>query len=307
MNTQTRRLFIAVATLGVALGVSSVARAGGAPSAEGNAASEDSYTFTTVDVVDSLGTSVNANSTHAVAGDFDDADGNTHGFVLRKGVFTQIDVPYPDAISTSINGINAKGVLAGTYFDDNWRRIHAFTSSNGVFTVLDPPGSTESQGGFINGRGEVVGGYRDVNNVRHAFLWRKGVFATIDPPDGHPTLGPVAFGINNHGNVVGTYVDPDENRHGFLLSKGTFTDVDVPDAAYTVAEGISDDGTIVGLYMAGDGSFHGFVYSDGLYNAIDVPGSTRTYVLSINAAGEIAGNYDDADGLTHGFVAKPMR
>ena len=47
------------------------------------------YNFTTYDVPGSTRTAVNANSTHAIAGEFDDADGNTHGFVLSNGVFTQ--------------------------------------------------------------------------------------------------------------------------------------------------------------------------------------------------------------------------
>ena len=60
-------------------------------------------------------TAANGNSTHEIAGQFVDADGNTHGFVLSKGVFTTIDVP--DAGLTSVNGISANGRLAGTYED----------------------------------------------------------------------------------------------------------------------------------------------------------------------------------------------
>ena len=51
------------------------------------------YSFTTIDVPGATRTAANGNSTHAIAGEFDDADGNTHGFVLNKGVFTTIDVP----------------------------------------------------------------------------------------------------------------------------------------------------------------------------------------------------------------------
>jgi hypothetical protein len=51
------------------------------------------YTFTTIDVPGSTRTAANGNSTHEIAGEFDDADGNTHGFVLNKGVFTTINAP----------------------------------------------------------------------------------------------------------------------------------------------------------------------------------------------------------------------
>ena len=71
------------------------------------------FNFTTIDVPDSTRTAANANSTHEVVGEFDDADGNTHGFVLSKGTYTQIDVDVPGASFTTVNGINAKGELVG--------------------------------------------------------------------------------------------------------------------------------------------------------------------------------------------------
>ena len=51
------------------------------------------YDFTTIDVPGATATAANGNSTHEIAGEYADADGNTHGFVLSKGVFTTIDVP----------------------------------------------------------------------------------------------------------------------------------------------------------------------------------------------------------------------
>ena len=268
------------------------------------------FDFTTIDVPGSTSTAANGNSTHEIAGEYDDADGNTHGFVLSKGVFTTIDVP--GAVSTSVNGISANGQLAGTYRDAT--RLHAYFWSKGVFTTLDPPGSSESQGGFLNAQGEVVGGYRDGKGIRHAFIWSKGVFTTIDPPNGHPTFGPLALGINDPGQVVGTYVTdnmtPGGLRHGFLLSKGVYTTLDVPDAALTVAQGINNAGTIVGLYhMVGDPpqTTHGFVLSKGVFTTIDVPGATdgTTAIFSINAKGEIVGIYSD-DAGQHGFLGTPV-
>jgi probable HAF family extracellular repeat protein len=166
------------------------------------------YSFTTIDVPDSTSTDLNGNSVLAIAGDFDDADGNTHGFVLSNGVFTQIDVPGANGY-TSVNGINASGELAGTYAD-NAGVLHAFYLSKGAFITLDPPGATESQGGFLNAKGQVVGGYRDAstNHVRHAFVWSKGTFTTIDPPGGNAALGPVALWNQRPGTGSG-----DVRRH----------------------------------------------------------------------------------------------
>ncbi len=87
----TQRLFATVA-LGLFLAIPGAARA--------------QYHFTTYDVPGSTRTAVNGNSPHAIAGEFDDTIGNTHGFVLSNCDFTQIDVP--GAVFTSVNGINAE-------------------------------------------------------------------------------------------------------------------------------------------------------------------------------------------------------
>ena len=50
------------------------------------------FDFTTIDVPGSTSTAANGNSTHEIAGEYV-VDGNTHGFVLNKGVFTTIDFP----------------------------------------------------------------------------------------------------------------------------------------------------------------------------------------------------------------------
>ena len=80
---------------------------------------EAQYAFTPIDVPGSTRTAANGNSPNAIAGEFDDAAGNTHGFVLSKGVFTPIDVP--GSTFTSVNGINASGELAGIYDDEDGR------------------------------------------------------------------------------------------------------------------------------------------------------------------------------------------
>src|SRR5262249_52852367 len=72
------------------------------------------YAFETIDIPGATATSVNANSSHAIAGEFDDPAG-AHGFVLSDGAFTQVDVP--GASATILTGINARGHTTGIYFD----------------------------------------------------------------------------------------------------------------------------------------------------------------------------------------------
>jgi uncharacterized membrane protein len=50
-----------------------------------------------------------------IAGLYVDPDGNQHGFVLRRGVYTAIDVP--GGINTGVFSINANGEIVGSYDD----------------------------------------------------------------------------------------------------------------------------------------------------------------------------------------------
>ena len=267
------------------------------------------FNFTTIDVPNSVGTVVNGNSTNAIAGNFLDSSGNTHGFVLTDGVYKTID--YPDASYTSINGINWHGQITGTYTDNTGVTHAFFLAENGQFTSLDPyQGSTRTQGGFINSQGQAVGTYRGLNDYRSGFIWSNDNFTKTDIncPGDDPVLGTVVFGVNDYGQVVGDCVTSDGNRHGFLLSEGVYTTFDPPGASLTIAEGINNHGKIVGLYIDNTSAQneHGFILSNGRYKTIDMPNATYTAVYSINADGEIVGAYGDAAGIDHGFVGTPI-
>ena len=205
------------------------------------------FDFTTIDVPGSTRTAANANSTHEVVGEFDDADGNTHGFVLSKGEYTQIDVP--GASVTTVNGINANGEFVGSYIVDGGLP-HAFLWSKGVFTApFEPPGAIRSAAGTINAQSQMVGTYRHVSDParRLGFLWSKGAFTTFRVPDDGPG-GTTVFSINERGQIAGSYLDPDDKRHGFLLSQGIYTTIDVPNSTATQVFSINAQGEIVGSY-----------------------------------------------------------
>jgi uncharacterized membrane protein len=280
------------------------------------------YIFTTFDAPGASRTAINAISPNAIAGEYDDEKGNTHGFVLKNGVFTTIDAPAGIGAvrGTIINGINALDQLVGTFNvndppgqgDDT----RAFFESNGSFTTLNPPNASRSQGGFINARGQVVGTYRgilrpgDTNQTRHGFFWHNGIFTTFNVPGDDRVLGTIALGMNDVGAVVGDYVaKSDGNRHGFLRSsKGDFTTFDARGAAITVGEGINNAGTIVGFYLVDpDGPPHGFVLKNGLFMTVDVPDALATQVFTINAQGKIVGAYVDSEGVQHGFLGVPTQ
>src|ERR1043166_2670939 len=102
------------------------------------------YSFTTIDPPGAVNTDLIGFSGNTLVGDFNDADGNTHGWLNSKGVFSQFDVP--NAWFTSLSAINHSGQFGGVYRDDleHPARRHGFLVSKGVLTTIDFPGSTRT-------------------------------------------------------------------------------------------------------------------------------------------------------------------
>jgi hypothetical protein len=271
------------------------------------------YTFEEIIVPGATEASANGNSTHEIAGDFTDSNGVTHGFILSNGVFTTVDVDFPDAKLTQINGINAPGRFAGTYSETGNLATNArgYFSSKGDFVTIHPPGSSRTQVGFLNAQGEVVGAFRDntASQKRRSFIWKDGHFTIFNVPGDDPGPGgTIAFGINDKGETVGNYLEGGLNKGFFRSKKGEFTKFEVPGALLTIAEGINNAGTIVGVYVAADESIHGFILRNGIFETVDVPGAIETQVFSINSKDEIVGLYVvEKDGPDHAFIGTPIR
>lgn len=265
------------------------------------------YAFTTLDVPDGVATYADGNSVGRIVGEFDDADGNTHGFIRsRGGAFTQFDVPGSSGY-TSINGVNANGEMSGIYGTEDGR-FHGYFWRNGKVTTLDPEGMDFSIAAFLNSKGQVVGFARKGTEPRHGFVWQDGRFTFIDVPEAGPR-GTRPSGINARGDVVGAYYDTVGNGHlrGFLLRRGEYTKINVPgtDDGFTYAQGINNGGVIVGYYAKNDDDLdHGFVLTKDGYTTVDVPGAYWTDIYSINTQGDIVGAFEDDAGV-HGFRGTP--
>jgi uncharacterized membrane protein len=77
-----------------------------------------------------------------VAGSYVDSSGVTHGFIYDDGTFTTLNVP--GAYDTSVDAINDRGEVAGSYLDDTGE--HGFLGT--------PEGGEANAGGF--GFGELL-------------------------------------------------------------------------------------------------------------------------------------------------------
>jgi hypothetical protein len=140
--------------------------------------------------------------------------------------FTTLDVPFPEATGTVVNGVNSGGQMVGSYGSVQGGR--GFLDDAGVFTSIAAPSADNTDLRGINDQGQMVGSYnRRIGSEVHVggFLYAAGMFTLLDVPGATHTQ---AFGINNHGHIVGVYgISPSLAQQGFLYSGGIFTPLDL--------------------------------------------------------------------------------
>jgi uncharacterized membrane protein len=273
----------------------------------------------TIDVPGARSTTARGINDHGdVVGAYD-----SHGFLLKDGVFTSFDAPDATCRScgTSAMSINNRGDIVGSYAPQEPNLFLSFLLRDGVFTTIEllispksnlPPILTGRLVGVtgINERGDIVGNYYQTCcfsfTASYGFLLdHRGAFSNISyPPTEHLTF---ATGINARGDIVGYYYEDEGPGYGFFVRHrdGVFTFFDLPFGRLGIPTGINARGEIVGYYDVNPprGSWRSFLRDQyGNLTAVDVPGALGTLAYGINDRGDIVGSYTDADG-SHGFVA----
>lgn len=283
------------------------------------------YTFTTINDPNATAGSTRifgVGNSGAVAGNYSDAQGNSHGFAYSNGTYTTIDYPGAATGTTTANAVNTSGTVVGGY-NDAQGNAHGFTFNNGVYTTLNIPadgGTTRNLLG-INDSG-VVSGYRFITNNPatptdagyQGFISSGGNSTSLVNPNAQ-TGATFAFGLNNKGAAAGYFIKDNQTGNlGFVYNPvGGYTTLTEPNAMPgpnptsqgTFAWGINDAGTVAGYYYDPNASAHGFVYGGGAYATLDVPTASNTFATGINNAGEVVGYYNDITG-DHGFIATPV-
>jgi len=269
------------------------------------ATSDDDYDFVGFDAPPELGafTSVyGVNASGTIAGNYFNVDGTVHGFLSRRGTFT--DVVIPGAVgffSASLGPVNDRGDAAGFYSDAS-DLVHAFIRArDGSITFLPDaaPDATDTDPTGMNNHGTVVGTYLDTGGHAHGFIHRAAGYELFDYPGSTSTR---LNGVNDSDVMVGQWGAAGV-QHGFILADGQTTLLEFPGARSTRAAAINNRGTIVGFYNNTDGVFHGFVYDRGEFATADFPGSFDCGVFGVSAKGVIVGTYND---FSFGFVATPL-
>ena len=251
-------------------------------------------------------------------------------FNMQLKAQTYIPIVYPGAVSTEAHGINAFGVIVGSWTDSSGF-IHGFVYNAGVYTSFDYPASSFTTPYAINNAGDIVGDHDasmgfllkggiggtfttltgangwDVNNddfvaTGAGFQDTNGNNYAIKYPGSQNTL---SWGINDAFQITGSYYDGTRD-HGFFYNGSGYSTVDVPGQANTSGSGVNTLGDIVGYSLDTLSLQHGFLFDGVTYTLFDYPGSTNnTYAFRINDFGHIVGKtFVPGQGII-GFLRLP--
>jgi hypothetical protein len=166
------------------------------------------------------------NNQGEIVGTYSIGSENSHGFLLRRGIYTTID--FPGAITTVCRGINNSGLVTGYYIEDTAAGSHGFLWWRGnfiaTFQFFASDGARATFSGAINDSGQVSAVYSDPKVLGVFFV--RNPDGTITVIDLDTLLRPVKdfqraiFGMNNRGDLVGPWSSPDGTTYGFLIPRG---------------------------------------------------------------------------------------
>ena len=222
--------------------------------------SDGSFSAPLVDPNDTIGFTEGrgVNNSRLVCGDYLTSDGNSHGFFLSNGTFTEYDVP--GAPSTAVLGMNDVGSFNGS-FDPNGSGIFdGYVSVGGTITSFRVPGAISTLAYEINNSNQlVVGYYVESSGILHGY-YRDASGTLHFPIDPSGSAATILFGLNDKNWVVGRYADSSGATHGlFFLPPNQFSTFDYPGSSFTSLNGINDQGIICGRYVDASGIAHGFL------------------------------------------------
>lgn len=238
------------------------------------------------------------------AGRYIDQNDVSRGFVLRADgstVFIDVNDLMPAAFS-------GRGVMAGS--DSDFLATHGFiyvVADDDYIPVDGPDNRDNVLVEDIDGAGEAVGYFTDLDRATHGFLrTRRGKFKAFDAPGAEPQT--FARAVNGGGVICGNVVDGLTDQ-GFVRDPaGAFTTFAPPNSIDALPVAINAGGTVGGRYDDASQVMHGFLRgADGTITAVDAPmagtGSLQgTAIASLNNHDVAAGTFIDSAGVGHGFV-----
>lgn len=220
-------------------------------------------------------------------------------------------VAVPNAVSTTVTGVNPIGDICGTYLQQSV----GFSSYFGFVRTVKAGHYqyTTVRGGEENTQLFGIGGQAVAVGRTYSSPTQGGVAISYDQATGKVSQltvpgqsSPFITGVTRSGLAVGDGVDAANNRQVGLLWKLGSTKPPatylVPGATMTFFSGLNQRGDIVGTYSAG-GPDIGLIYhtADASFQSVSAS-EYGTALTSINDAGQAVGYYYDAQNVAHGLL-----
>lgn len=257
--------------------------------------------------------------TNPLTGETSTAGG--HGFLLRDGVYTRIDVP--TGVNTNARGVSQQGTIVGHYSAAGVTHGFVYANGNYIYPIdvpaehFDNPSSPlrHTLAVRMSPQGDIVGCIHEANlamTTMHGWLLRNGEFtilATPHFPGDTESRDPDTMnnGVASTGEIVGFYLS---DGVSYIADQGGITTTFTFEGnRFTLAWDVNPRGDIVGVVGENQAmtvgtpvNARGFLITpDGEHRELAVQGATSTQVIGINSRREIVGQYTDGTG-THGFV-----
>jgi len=170
------------------------------------------------------------------------------GFTWSKTTGKFVDINFPGASGTEVNGINDNGDVVGLYLDSAGLS-HGFSKIGTKYTSIDVNGETNTVAWAINNKGQITVYATNSAGDYDSFLLTGKTFKNINNPSAKGGLGTIVHTLNNQGDIDGTYYDAASNEHGWLLHGGKYYDVEDPNGPnVSRADGLNDKLEVVGRY-----------------------------------------------------------
>lgn len=237
------------------------------------------------------------NSLGDVVGSADTASGDTHAFIYKNGVMTDL-LGSKGGSQSGAQSINDAGQVAGFTFDSSGNS-QAYMFQNNILTKLGTLGGPSSFAYRVNASGQIVGVADGASGHNYAFLYSNGLMKNLGTTGN--TSDSEGLGLNDIGQAAGYVVGPFFG-HAALFNNNQVTDLGTLGGSSSYARSISHSGQVTGYAAISSGRLHAFLYSSNHMTDIGVlPGAVGSDGYDINGSGAIVGDSVFVIGGVIGF------
>jgi probable HAF family extracellular repeat protein len=140
------------------------------------------------------------NDSGAIVGYYTDSSGVYHGYLLKNGKYTTLNVP--GAADTFATGINTSGSISFYWVNSSSGVYESSVLTGKTYKTVNVPGASDSFALDLNTAGDVTYEWEDSNGAIHGALLHAAKYYKFNYPKAADTYG---GGINDKSEIVGGY------------------------------------------------------------------------------------------------------